>query len=157
MEVSKVFRQNWNLPCTRLASYPKPTLDFLTSTVWLVHFCMNGQGCSCMCTGDFDEACLWRYHHGCTTGKVNWYLPPDICILVIVKMSWAFCAKTQHDQACYTYMLPSFFLYDHGELQDVFETVHGSSPNQGHSAQDLLTGDEKDGLHVVIAKFHVTT
>jgi tRNA pseudouridine(38-40) synthase len=88
--------------------------------------------------------------------KLNEHLSPDVRILEVHKTSRAFCAKTQRDRARYTYMIPSFLLYDRKELGQVFEKVLGPSPNQERRAKDPLNSDELDQLRPVLTKFRAT-
>jgi len=88
--------------------------------------------------------------------KINGFLPQDICVLDILKTSRAFCAKTQRDRARYTYMIPSFLLYDREELQDLFKSVLGPNPRDGRSARDPLTPEEITQLAAVLTKFRAT-
>ena len=88
---------------------------------------------------------------------INGYLPSDIRVLDIVKTSRAFCAKTQRDRARYTYMIPSFLLYNRRELQTLFTSVLGPNPRDGRRARDPLTKDEITQLATELHKFRVTS
>jgi tRNA pseudouridine(38-40) synthase len=89
---------------------------------------------------------------------INAHLPEDIRVLDIVKVSRAFCAKTQRDRARYTYMIPSFLLYNNREeLQKLFTSVLGpNTTRNGRSPRDPLSVEEMQQLSSTLYKFRAT-
>ena len=87
---------------------------------------------------------------------INAHLPEDIRVLDIVKVSRAFCAKTQRDRARYTYMIPSFLLYNREELQKLFTSVLGPNIRDGRSPRDPLSVEEMQQLASTLYKFRAT-
>lgn len=90
--------------------------------------------------------------------KINQHLPNDVRVLDIIKVSRAFCAKTQRDRARYTYMIPSFVCYNRTDLKTLFSTVLGPNNNvrEGRSPRDPLTYQEIQQLSAVLTQFRAT-
>mmetsp|Transcript_31658 Transcript_31658/g.38779 ORF Transcript_31658/g.38779 Transcript_31658/m.38779 type:complete len:568 (+) Transcript_31658:368-2071(+) len=90
-----------------------------------VHAC--AQVCSCkvqipldivISKDDTDKSWTERVRE-----RVNGFLPGDIRVLDVMRVTKNFCAKTQRDKVRYQYMFPSYLLMPRDELLGVFRDV----------------------------------
>ncbi|KAL7516712.1 hypothetical protein ACHAWX_001699 [Stephanocyclus meneghinianus] len=62
--------------------------------------------------------------------RVNEYLPADIRVLDIERVTRPFCARTNRDKVRYQYMVPSYMLCSREEVRDAFNSAKRGMANE---------------------------